>query len=397
MKQIQHFWERIFPPIQTIPAGIYHYSAPANAPFPYRLHLRIEPDGSGILIVNASTVVHLNQTAAEYAYHLVNDTSEEAAVAEIARRYNVRKEIVRRDYADLIERLQTLVNTPDLDPVAFLDFNRQEPYSQVQSAPYRLDCALTYRLIEGGTGHLAPQERVARELSNEEWRRILDKAWQAGIPHVIFTGGEPTLRPDLEQLIAHSESLGMVTGLITDGLRLAESRYLHDLLQVGLDHVMILLNPSEDQSWEALRDTLIEDIAVTVHLTLTPRRLANFDDTLIRLATMGVKNISLSANSLDLKDALQEKRRLVAEHQMRLVWDLPVPYSSFHPVAIELAEPLEDQQISEQGHGRGWLYVEPDGDVLPGQGHYQNVLGNLLTDSWESIWERAQAYRTPDA
>src|SRR5512140_905428 len=116
MNRIQKFWERFFPPIQPLQAGVYHYQAPADAPFPYRLHLRIEPDGTGILIVNASTVVHLNHTAAEYAYHLVQNTPEDQAVAAIAKRYNVKKEIILRDYHDLTNRLQTLINTPDLDP-----------------------------------------------------------------------------------------------------------------------------------------------------------------------------------------------------------------------------------------------------------------------------------------
>ncbi len=389
MNRIQKFWERFFPPIQPLPAGIYHYQAPASAPLPYRLHLRIEPDGHGILIINASTVVHLNSTAAEYAYHLVKDATEDQAVAEMARRYNVSKDIIRKDYQDLISRLKALVETTDLDPVAFLDFDRTDPYAGAVSAPYRIDCALTYRLPDGAIGHFAPLERVSRELVSEEWEGIMDKAWEAGVPQVIFTGGEPTLRPDLCQLVAHAEKLGMVAGLITDGLRLAESKYLHELLQSGLDYVMILLDPEEEQSWEGLRDTLVEDIAVTVHLTLTRLALPRLDGILDRLVKMGVQNLSLSAESLDLKDELKAKQADVAERQLRLVWDLPVPYSHYHPVALELAEEIPDVEVSVTGLGKAWLYIEPDGDVLPGQGHYQDVLGNLLTDPWATIWQNA--------
>ena len=42
----------------------------------------------------------------------------------------------------------------------------------------------------------------------------MDKAWAAGIPHITFTGGEPTLRDDLPALIAHAEKIGQVTGLL---------------------------------------------------------------------------------------------------------------------------------------------------------------------------------------
>ena len=64
--------KRFFPPIEPLPAGDRTNTRRRRMRhIPYRLHLRIEPDGSGLLIVNASTVVHLNHTAAEYAYHLV--------------------------------------------------------------------------------------------------------------------------------------------------------------------------------------------------------------------------------------------------------------------------------------------------------------------------------------
>lgn len=391
MNAIRNLWERIFPPIQPLPAGIYHYQAPAGADFPYRLHLRTEADGRGLLIINASTVVHLNSTATEYAYHLVQQTPEEEAIAEIAKRYNTGKEIVRRDYYDLIDRLQTLIDTPDLDPVAFLSFDREDPYTETGSAPYRLDCALTYRLPDEGAHNLAPRDRVDRELTDAEWRQVLDKAWQAGIPHVIFTGGEPTLRPDLCDLIAYAEKLGMVSGLITNGLRLAEKDYLHELLQSGLDHVMILLDPHDETCWEGLRDTLAEDIAVTVHMTLTERLLPSFDESLERLEKIGVQNISLSAESLMLKDELQARRDAVADREIHLVWDLPVPYSTFNPVAVELAAELPAVGAVDNGPGKAWLYVEPDGDVLRGQGYAQEILGNLLRDSWESVWEKAQA------
>ena len=69
---------------ETIPAGIYMYQAPPEADLPYKLHLRVEADGSGILIINASTVLHLNQSAAEYAYHLVKGKDKKAAAAEVA-------------------------------------------------------------------------------------------------------------------------------------------------------------------------------------------------------------------------------------------------------------------------------------------------------------------------
>ena len=50
---------------------------------------------------------------------------------------------------------------------------------------------------------------------------------------------------------------------------------------------------------------------------------------------------------------------------------------------------MVEEQLTE-GAGKGWLYVEPDGDVLPAQGINQ-VLGNIIRDPWELIWDRAKA------
>ena len=65
-------------------------------------------------------------------------------------------------------------------------------------------------------------ERVKQELSTEQWKAIMDKAWAAGIPHVIFTGGEPTLRDDHPDLVAYAEELVQVTVLNTNGRSLGE-------------------------------------------------------------------------------------------------------------------------------------------------------------------------------
>ncbi len=382
MNRLNELYQRFFSPKQPIPAGMYNYQSPKDAAVPYRLHLRIEPDGSGILIINASTVLHLNRTAAEIAYYVVQQMPEGEAVSQLVQRYRVPRERAEQDYVDMKARLDMLATTRDLDPVTYLGVERTTPFSRELSAPYRIDCALTYKSTSDEQT-VAPQERVRRELTTDEWQTVLKKAWDAGVPHVIFTGGEPTLRPDLIDLIAYGEQLGMVTGLLTDGSRLTEKDYIHHLLQSGLDHLTILLDEHNEQSWEALRDVLSEDIFVTVHLTITPANQASITQLLDRLKEMGVQAVSLSANETHLKEELKEFGHAAAERNLQLVWNIPVPYSSFHPVAVELAEVGE----LPQGAGKAWLYVEPDGDVLATQGRPE-VLGNLLADRWDQIWQK---------
>lgn len=385
MTTIRESIRHLFEPKKPLPAGLYSYQTPPDAPEPYRLHLRLEPDGNGILIVNASTVLHLNPTAAEFAYHLIQGTPEEQVVNSFASRYQVKRDQALMDYRSLLDRIHTLIETPDLDPEEFLDFGRKVPYSESLSAPFRLDCALTYRMSPGTPEGDAPVDRVRRELSTTEWKLLIDNAWDAGIPQIIFTGGEPTLREDLFELLTHCEKKGMVTGLLTDGIRMQDQPYLNALLQpeVGLDHLMMLFHPENEQAWIALQNLLAADLYVVVHLTITPQNAGGASALLERLDKMGVNAVSLSTSTPDLNDYLQVLRNEAATLGMRLVWDLPVPYSSSHPVALEIAS----QETHVEGAGKAWLYVEPGGDVLPEQG-VDKVLGNLLTDPWEKIWKR---------
>ena len=380
-KKIESFFDSFYNAPVSIPAGIYLYQAPPESDLPYKLHLRVEPDGCGILIINASTVLHLNQTAAEFAYHLMQGRDKVAAASTVAERYKIPPETAQKDLDEFLAKIDALVKSEDVDPVAYFEMERVAPYSQKISAPYRLDCALTYRVSDGTASSVAPTERVSRELSTEEWKALLKNAWEAGIPHVIFTGGEPTLREDLPELISEAEKLGLVSGLLTDGHKLAEKKYTMDLLKRGLDHILLLVDDGSKQFWNALKVLMPLDIAVSVHVTLTHDNCKDFARLLEKIARTGVKNISLSASESGLGDDLAKASHKAAELGLTQVWDLPVPYSAFHPVALELAG-----EEAPQGAGKAWLYVEPDGDVLPAQG-VNHLLGNLLSDPWRKIWK----------
>ncbi len=366
-----------FSKVQPLPVGTHHLQATEDQK-PYRLHLRLRSDGSGTLILNASTVLQLNPTAAEYAFHFIKGTASEEAAKQISARYRVNKKIALDDFNNFADQIHTLISTPDLDPASFLNFERARPHST--ESTLRLDCAITYRLPEHTHADYAPVKRVDRELTTAEWQTIIDKAWQAGIPHIIFTGGEATLREDLPQLIAHAEKNGQVCGLLTDGLKLADKDYFETLLQTGLDHVMIVLQPNEPLSWKAIEVIVPQDLFITVHLTLHNENVHKAAEILQKVANLGVENISLSAADDDLVDEMLEMQSTAQGLGLNIRWDLPVPYSASQPVEIETV----DDEIPA-GAGKTWLYIEPDGDVLPAQGEADKVLGNLLKDSWEAI------------
>ncbi len=384
--RIKNLYNKVFFTPQTLPASSSNSTVEIDGK-PNRLFLRIDHEGSGILVVNAATVLHLNQTATEIAYYLIKKMSIDEISAELVKRYRVPAETAIQDIEDFKIRINTLMQTPDLDPETFLDMDRVIRHSSEQNAPLRLDCALTYQIPSASSEVFTPMERVDRSLDTTEWKKILSEAWEWGIPHVVFTGGEPTLRPDLCELIQYAESLGQVTGLITDGFRLAENDYLRGLMNSGLDHLMIILVENEDLSWEAIRDAVNEDIHLTVHMTVRESNIKNFDAILNKLASIGVQNVSISTPSKDFESYLVDASQKASENGLTLIYDLPVPYSELNPVSFE----LEKDNTTLEGYGRSWLYVEPDGDVLPGQGILHS-LGNLFSDSWINISANRKDY-----
>ena len=93
-----------------------------------------------------------------------------------------------------------------------------------------MDLAITYRCNNACAHCYNGRPRNYPELSTQEWYKILDDLWKIGIPHIVFTGGEPTLREDLPDLIRHAEQNGQITGINTNGRRLKDKEYLQSLM-----------------------------------------------------------------------------------------------------------------------------------------------------------------------
>ena len=82
MASIINFLREQFTHTQPLPASTHHCQSRPDEPA-YRLHLRMMPDGTGILIVNAATVLHLNPTATEYAFHMIKGTASDEAARQV--------------------------------------------------------------------------------------------------------------------------------------------------------------------------------------------------------------------------------------------------------------------------------------------------------------------------
>ncbi|MBN1935313.1 MAG: radical SAM protein, partial [Anaerolineae bacterium] len=210
--------------------GMFQYRTPPDAENRFRLHLRVDADGTGVLVINAAKVLHLNQTAAEMARLIIEETPSEQAARIIARRYRVGREQAQKDYDDLKGKMFLLGGTDEVCPITYLDVQRIDPFQTPASAPYRMDFALTYACNDNCGHCYVGRPRDFPTMDVDQWKKVIDRCWEVGIPHICFTGGEATLYPGLRELIEHAEDVGLVTGLLTNGRRLADRAYLDGLL-----------------------------------------------------------------------------------------------------------------------------------------------------------------------
>src|SRR5271169_722187 len=218
--------------------GLYHYRFDSDNE-KSRAHLRLDADGIGTLIVNANRIMHLNPTAALMAYLVLENVEEKNAIKAIQKKYRVSASQARGDLASFSHQLSELIRPDGACPVHDLELEVNMPFSARPSAPYRMDLAVTYRCNNDCAHCYNARERNFPELRTEQWFKIMDQLWELGVPHIIFTGGEATLRNDLPELIAHAESNGQITGLNTNARRLSDEKYVRTLVDAGLDHVQI--------------------------------------------------------------------------------------------------------------------------------------------------------------
>lgn len=86
--------------------------------------------------------------------------------------------------------------------------------------------------------------RYRSELSTEQWVDVLRQARALGSTQLGFSGGEPLIRRDLEELIAEARGLGYYTNLITSTVGMDAAR-VRRFKEAGLDHIQVSFQASD--------------------------------------------------------------------------------------------------------------------------------------------------------
>ncbi|HKS76866.1 MAG TPA: pyrroloquinoline quinone biosynthesis protein PqqE [Terriglobales bacterium] len=260
-----------------------------------------------------------------------------------------------------------------------------------------------------------PLEMIAvkSELSTEEWERVFREAGALGMLHAHFTGGEPLVRADLQELISAAHGSGLYTNLITSGIGLSEAR-LAGLVDAGLDHVQLSFQDGREAegNWIAGTKAHAHKIAIaevirkfrvafTVNLVVHRQNLDHLGEMIAVIESLkpdrleiahaqyygwALKNREFLMPSREQVDAAVE---VVARAQERLAGtiriDSVVPdYYARYPKACM------------GGWGQKLLLIDPAGQVLPC--HAAGVIPGMRFDSVRAhplawIWRESEAFR----
>lgn len=220
------------------------------------------------------------------------------------------------------------------------------------------------------------------ELDTADWLRVLREARAAGSVQCGFSGGEPMVREDLEELVAEAHRLGFYTNLLTSGVGFTAQR-AQALRAAGLDHVQLSFQDSTRELNDFLSNTrtfdlkqrvaaLIKDNGWPMVMNCVIHRLnIDYIDRIIEMASaLGAEYLEL-ANSqyyswamlnrdqlLPSRAQLERAERITQEYrarldgQMRIIFVVPDYYETRPKKCMN-------------GWGEVFLTVTPDGTALP--------------------------------
>ena len=288
-------------------------------------------------------------------------------------------------------------------------------YAEYMNAPHRMD-AMVSAMTKDGKWHCnqkcvhcyAAGQKLSdeRELSTEEWKAIIDKCRAACIPQITFTGGEPTMREDIFELISYAR--WFISRLNTNGIKLTED-YCRKLHEAELDSVQITFYSSDpevhnklvgaDQFENTVRgidNALKEGLSVSIN---TPICTLNRDyiKTLEFLHEKGIIYVTCSGMIMTGNAATEDSVGIqLGGDELEAILREAVRYCHENGMEIAFTSPgWIDQKVFEElnipspscGACLSNMAITPAGNVVPCQSWLSDEpLGNMLSDDWETIW-----------
>jgi radical SAM protein with 4Fe4S-binding SPASM domain len=378
--------QRAKPPV-PVPSGLYHYQRESDGTYT-RFHLRVEPDGQGMLVANATAAARLSPTGVLMAYQLLNGRSPESVLKNVKAGYKgADTDTIQADVAKVSGLLNTLAAPGDNYPI--INFN------EIQTDIFQSQL-------------MAPLEAAIPLAEPEKLVPILDKLWGIGIPHVTFLIPENPNAEYLVRAVERAEDLGLIAGVRGRATDLMQENLIPDLAMAGVDHITVLYAAAD----EAVHDPLVgagdhglmddiyqiiqeNEISGVAEIPLVETTFDVLRPTLERLSEAGIYTYSFFAIVAPDEMSAEERdgaltaqampqtagwvEEIAGSAEVRFLWQPPVQRDP----RLSLAEQVRQ---GPRCSGDAAVRVEPDGSVIPPRGPYLSA-GNVLSDEWQTIWQ----------
>ncbi|MCR5848587.1 MAG: radical SAM protein [Lachnospiraceae bacterium] len=420
---------------------VHHTTLNPEGPGVVRIHLippKIEDDliGPSVAIINGQDIIPVNTSWSILLTEFIEQVNE----------YNGR-EITEEDFKTILKN--TCKNTGKIYPmvpksilkkdlfrimntfkqVAYREEVEEDigymsigEYAQYMSAPHRMDLMVSAMEKEGKWNcnqccvhcYAAGQKNaVEEELSTESWKQIIDKCQKIGIPQLTFTGGEPTMRSDLLELIDHAK--WFVTRLNTNGILLSEE-FCEKLKEVSLDSMQITFYSDDEnihntlvgakkysETVSGIKNALKAGISVSIN---TPLCTLNKDyvKTLEFLHSLGVLYVTCSGliTTGNAEKESSEKLQL-SQKEIEDILSAATEYCAKNGMEISFTSPgwVENEFCDKLGLNPPTcgaclsnMAITPSGKVVPCQSWLSDdCLGDFLNEDWSSIWTKEECVK----
>ena len=267
---------------------------------------------------------------------------------------------------------------------------QRAPVAPVLGEPTTLLAELTYRCPLHCPYCSNPLEmsRAEAELSTDDWKRVFTQARDLGVLQLGLSGGEPLVRKDLEELVAHARQEGLYTTLVTSGLGLTRRR-AERLKAAGIDHIQISLQDTDQATADRIAGiklgrqkqeaaSLVKELglAFSVNVVLHRGNLDRLAEIIAFAAEAGADRLELANTqyygwALKNREMLMptraqvERSRVIAERalaeyrgRMQIIYVLPDYYEQYPKPCYG-------------GWGNVYILLTPDGRALPCHGATQ--------------------------
>lgn len=414
---------------------VAHTTLNPQGPGAVRIHLippryeggRIEPS---VAIINGQDIIPVNPAWAillaefirnvnEYHGKELSDEAVESIIENTCKSvkkiyFFTSKKRFRKDLETIMTTFTEVAYGQEISTdIGYMNIGR---YADYMKAPHRMDLMVSAMEKEGKWNcnqccvhcYAAGQKEACEaEISKERWIAIIDKLREIGVTQVTFTGGEPTMRDDLIDLIAHSR--WFVSRLNTNGIKLTKE-YCAKLREAQIDSVQITFYSADkdihnklvgadhfDDTVAGIENALEAGISLSVN---TPLCTLNRDyvRTLEFLKEKGVSYVTCSGLITTGNALTEESESLqLSPEEIKKVLADAADYAFANGMEISFTSPgwIEEEFFKEHalstpncGACLSNMAVTPGGNVVPCQSWLSgDVLGNLLKDDWNKIWE----------